>query len=54
MGMNVARKLMESHLLEGKLIPGEDIALKIDQTLTPDATGTLVRLEFEAMGIGRV
>ena len=51
---NVTQKLIESHLGSGKMQPGEEIALKIDQTLTQDATGTLVMLEFEAMGIDRV
>ncbi|HET7301429.1 MAG TPA: aconitate hydratase [Oleiagrimonas sp.] len=51
---NVARKLIQSHLLEGSMEPGEEIALRIDQTLTQDATGTLVMLELEAMGIDRV
>lgn len=54
MGKNVAEKLIESHLIEGRMIPGEEISLKIDQTLTQDATGTLVMLEFEALGIPRV
>ncbi|MGZ5054146.1 MAG: hypothetical protein ACXWAT_04275 [Methylobacter sp.] len=54
MGKNVTQKLFESHLVEGRMIPGEEIGLKIDQTLTQDATGTLVMLEFEAMGIPRV
>ncbi|HET8609469.1 MAG TPA: aconitate hydratase [Burkholderiales bacterium] len=54
MGMNVAQKLIHSHLVEGKMTPGEEIGLKIDQTLTQDATGTLVMLEFEAMGLPRV
>ncbi|MGH8274853.1 MAG: aconitate hydratase [Gammaproteobacteria bacterium] len=54
MGMNVAQKLIKSHLLEGEMTPGEEIGLKIDQTLTQDATGTLVMLEFEAMGLPRV
>jgi aconitate hydratase len=52
--MNVAQKLIQSHLLEGDMRPGEEIALKIDQTLTQDATGTLVMLELEAMGLDRV
>src|ERR1700688_3624784 len=51
---NVAKKLIESHLLTGKMVPGEEIGLKIDQTLTQDATGTLVMLELEAMGLERV
>ena len=54
MPKNVSRKLIESHLIEGKMIPGEEIGIKIDQTLTQDATGTLVMLEFEAMHIDRV
>ncbi len=54
MGKNVTQKLIESHLVKGRLIPGEEIALKIDQTLTQDATGTLALLEFEAIGITRV
>lgn len=54
MGKNVTQKLIESHLAEGKMIPGEEIGLKIDQTLTQDATGTMVMLEFEALGLPRV
>jgi len=54
MRKNVSRKLIESHLVEGTLKPGEEIGIKIDQTLTQDATGTMVMLEFEAMGIPRV
>jgi aconitate hydratase len=54
MGENVAQKLIRSHLLEGETRPGEEIALRIDQTLTQDATGTLVMLELEAMGLDRV
>jgi aconitate hydratase len=51
---NVTQKLINDHLLEGSLKTGEEIGIKIDQTLTQDATGTLVMLEFEAMGIPRV
>ncbi len=51
---NVAQKLIASHLLSGKMIPGEEIALKVDQTLTQDATGTMVMLELDAMGVKRV
>lgn len=51
MALNIAQKLIHSHLLAGKMIPGEEISLKIDQTLCQDATGTLVMLELEAMGI---
>lgn len=54
MGRNVAQKLIEAHLVSGEMEPGEEIGLKIDQTLTQDATGTLVMLEFEAMGLPRV
>jgi aconitate hydratase len=54
MGKNVTHKLIGSHLMEGKMSVGEEIGLKIDQTLTQDATGTMVMLEFEAMNIGRV
>ena len=54
MGQNVTQKLIQSHLLEGQMKPGEEIVLKSDQTLAQDATGTMVMLEFEAMGIPRV
>jgi aconitase (EC 4.2.1.3) len=50
----VAYKILESHLVSGKLVPGEEIAIKIDQTLTQDATGTMAYLQFEAMGVDRV
>ncbi len=53
MRLNVAQKLIKSHLLEGLMEPGEEIGLRIDQTLTQDATGTLVMLELEAMGLDR-
>ncbi|MCH9631386.1 MAG: 3-isopropylmalate dehydratase large subunit [Chlamydiia bacterium] len=51
MGKNVAQKLIESHLVSGKMVPGEEIGIKIDHTLTQDATGTMVMLELEAMGL---
>lgn len=54
MAKNVTQKLIESHLVKGRMRPGEEIGLKIDQTLTQDATGTLVMLEFEALRIPRV
>jgi len=54
MGKNVAEKLIESHLVDGEMQPGNEISLTMDQTLTQDATGTMVMLEFEAMGIPRV
>ena len=46
--------MIKSHLVEGEMIPGQEIGLKIDQTLTQDATGTMAYLEFEAMGVDRV
>lgn len=54
MGLTLAQKLIKSHLVEGEMIPGQEIGLKIDQTLTQDATGTMAYLEFEAMGVNRV
>jgi aconitate hydratase, putative, Aquifex type len=50
---NVAQKLISGHLVSGEMTPGAEIALKIDQTLTQDATGTLVMLELEALGLER-
>ncbi|WP_226581705.1 aconitate hydratase [Halobacillus litoralis] len=50
---NVTQKLIKDHLVEGEMTPGSEIGLKIDQTLTQDATGTMVMLELEAMGIER-
>ncbi len=54
MGKNVTQKLIEAHLVDGSMQPGKEIGLKIDQTLTQDATGTMVMLEFEAMQIPRM
>lgn len=54
MGLTIAEKLIKSHLVEGEMKPGCEIGLKIDQTLTQDATGTMAYLEFEAMGVDRV
>ncbi len=54
MGLNVTQKLIQSHLVDGGMHPGEEIALGIDQTLTQDATGTLVMLTLEAMELDRV
>ena len=54
MGHNVATKLLQSHLMAGDLTPGAKIGIRIDQTLTQDATGTMVMLELEAMGLDRV
>ncbi|MGY8915249.1 MAG: aconitate hydratase [Flavobacteriales bacterium] len=50
---NVSQKLIESHLVTGEMIPGSEIGLKIDQALLQDATGTLVQLELEAMGLDK-
>ena len=54
MGKTIAQKIIQAHLLSGEMIPGQEVALKIDQTLTQDATGTMAYLEFETMGIPRV
>ncbi len=54
MNRNVTQKLIEDHLVSGKVEPGHEIGLQVDQTLTQDATGTMVMLEFEAMGLDRV
>ena len=54
MGLTIAQKIIKAHLVSGEMIPGTEIALKIDQTLTQDATGTMAYLEFETMGIDRV
>ena len=54
MGLTLAQKLIKAHLVEGEMIAGEEIGLRIDQTLTQDATGTMAYLEFEAMGVDRV
>jgi len=54
MGKNIVEKILEKHLIEGQLRPGTEIAIRIDQTLTQDATGTMAYLQFEAMGVPRV
>ncbi|MBQ7106719.1 MAG: aconitate hydratase [Clostridia bacterium] len=54
MGLTIAQKIIKAHLVEGEMVAGSEIALKIDQTLTQDATGTMAYLEFETMGIDRV
>ena len=54
MGLTIAQKIIKSHLISGEMTVGSEIALKIDQTLTQDATGTMAYLEFEAMGVDRV
>ncbi|MBF0635548.1 MAG: aconitate hydratase, partial [Nitrospinae bacterium] len=54
MGLNLTQKILKSHLVEGELTPGAKIAIRIDQTLTQDATGTMAYLQFEAMELPRV
>ena len=54
MGKSLTQKLIEAHLVSGSTEPGAEVALRIDQTLTQDATGTMAYLEFESMGIDRV
>ena len=54
MGKTIAQKIIEEHLVSGEMVPGQEIGLRIDQTLTQDATGTMAYLEFESMGIPRV
>ena len=54
MGLNVTQKIIKAHLLEGKMKTGAPIAIRMDQTLTQDATGTMAYLQFEAMGVPRV
>ncbi len=54
MGKTIAQKIIEAHLVSGEMVRGQEIGLRIDQTLTQDATGTMAYLEFESMGIDRV
>ncbi|MGI6704842.1 MAG: aconitate hydratase [Clostridia bacterium] len=54
MGKNLAQKIIEKHLISGTMEPGQEIAIRIDQTLTQDSTGTMAYLQFEAMGVPRV
>jgi aconitate hydratase len=54
MAKNLATKILEAHLVEGELVPGREIAIRIDHTLLQDATGTMAMLEFMAMGVDRV
>ncbi len=51
---NITRKILKNHLVKGDMVPGEKIAIKIDHTLTQDATGTMAYLQFEALGIPKV
>ena len=52
--LNITQKIIKSHLASGNMVAGEEISIKIDQTLTQDSTGTMAYLEFEAIGIPRV
>ena len=54
MGKSLTHKIIEEHLVSGQVEPGKEIAIRVDQTLTQDATGTMAYLQFEAMGIPRV
>ena len=54
MGLNVTQKIVKRHLVGGEMLPGREIAVRIDQTLTQDATGTMACLQFEAMNLPRV
>jgi len=54
MGKNLAQKILQAHLVSGELKTGSEIGISIDQTLTQDATGTMVYLQFESIGIPRV
>lgn len=54
MGKTLAYKILENHLIEGTLSPGEEIKIKIDQTLTQDSTGTMVYLQLEAMDVEKI
>ena len=54
MGLTLAEKILKAHTVDGEFVKGGEIGLKIDQTLTQDATGTMAYIEFEAMGIGQV
>ena len=54
MGMTIAQKILKAHLVDGEMVVGQEIGLRIDQTLTQDATGTMAYLQFEAMGVDQV
>ncbi|MCL5103532.1 MAG: aconitate hydratase [Armatimonadetes bacterium] len=54
MGLNIAKKIIGDHLVEGQMDPGAEIAIRIDHTLTQDATGTMAYLQFEALGVPKV
>lgn len=54
MGLTIAQKIIKNHLVSGEMIPGQEISIKIDNTLTQDATGTMAYLQFEAIGLDKV
>ena len=54
MGKSIARKLLEAHIVEGHWVTGAEIGIRIDQTMTQDATGTMTYLQFEAMGLSKI
>ena len=53
-GLTISQKIIKKHLLSGNMQPGEEIGLRIDQTLTQDSTGTMAYLQFEALGLDQV
>ncbi|MBQ4256038.1 MAG: aconitate hydratase, partial [Oscillospiraceae bacterium] len=54
MGLTLTEKILKAHVVDGEFVKGAEIGIRIDQTLTQDATGTMAYLEFEAMGVPRV
>ncbi len=54
MGLNLTQKIFKEHMVSGELVPGKEVSIKIDQTLTQDATGTMSYLQFEALGLDKV
>ncbi|MGH9909742.1 MAG: aconitate hydratase, partial [Nitrososphaerales archaeon] len=54
MGKSLARKIIESHLVDGKMEPSEEIGIKVDRVLMQDATGTMACLQFEVLGMPRI
>ena len=54
MGLTLTEKILKAHLVDGEYVKGQEIGIRIDQTLTQDATGTMAYLEFEAIGVPRV
>ena len=54
MGLTLTEKILKAHVVDGEFVKGNEIGIRIDQTLTQDATGTMAYLEFEAMGVPRV